>query len=58
MLFHALEIPRGIRAHPIFQCAIFMWRFFKSRVFVGEPRTLGELKIAIREKIQEIEEVT
>ena len=39
-------------------CDFYMWEFLKSRVYAGKPRTLGELKTAIRENIQEIGEET
>ena len=32
--------------------------FLKSCVYAGKPRTFGELKTAIRENIQEIDEET
>ena len=35
-----------------------MWRFLKSRVYAAKPRTLVELKTAIRENIQELGEKT
>ena len=36
----------------------YLWGFLKSRVYAGKPGTLGELKTAIRENIQEIGEET
>ena len=35
-----------------------MWRFLKPRVYAAKPRTLGKLKTAIREYIQELGEET
>ena len=59
MSFQALEISRGLRADLTFPCAIFICGdFLKSRVYVGKPRTLGELKTAIGENIREIGEET
>lgn len=31
----------------------YLWGFLKSRVYAAKPCTLGELKTAIRENIQE-----
>ena len=36
----------------------YLWGFLKSRFYAGKPRTLGELKTAIRENIREINEET
>ena len=36
----------------------YLWGFLKSPVYAGKPRTLGELKTAIRENIREIGEET
>ena len=35
-----------------------MWRFLKPRVYAAKPHTLGKLKTAIRENIQELGEET
>ena len=51
--FHDLVVFPGLLDRPTFQCAIifFMWGCFKSRVYEGKPRTLEELKGAIRKQI-------
>ena len=41
-----------------FHVRFYLWEFLKSRVYAGKPRTLGELKTAIRENFQEIGEET
>ena len=48
--------------HRVFACdtdvkngeKFYLWGCLKSCVYAGKPRTLGELKTAIRENIQEI----
>ena len=39
-------------------CDFYLWGFLKPRVYAKKPRTLGELKTAIRENIREIGEET
>ena len=39
-------------------CDFYMWGFLKSRVYAGKPRTLEELKTAIRENTRELGEET
>ena len=39
-------------------CDFYLWGFLKSRVYAKKPRTLGELKTAIRKNIREIGEET
>ena len=39
-------------------CDFYLWGFLKSCVYAGKPHTLGELKTAIHENIQEIGEET
>ena len=39
-------------------CNFYFWGFLKSRVYAGKPHTLGELKTALHENIQEIGEET
>ena len=46
------------RSPDLSMCDFYLWGFLKLRVYAGKPRTLGELKTAIREKIQEIGEET
>ena len=51
MSFHDLEIYRGLRAHPIFLCAIFICGIFET------PHT-WRIEDCIRENIREIGEET
>ena len=46
------------RSPDLSMCDFYLWRFLKSRINAGKPRTLGELKTAICENIQEIGEET
>ena len=46
------------RSPDLSMCDFYLWGFLKLRVYAGKPRTLGELKTAIRENIQEIGEET
>ena len=32
-------------------CDFFLWRYLKSRVYTHKPRTLSDLKVAIRQEI-------
>ena len=51
-------LPWPPRSPDLSLCDFYLWRFLELRVYAGKPRTLGELKTAIRENIQEIGEET
>ena len=50
------DVPWPPCSPDLSMCDFYLWRFLKSRVYAAKPRTLGELKTAIREIIQEIGE--
>ena len=52
------DLPWPPRSPDLYMCDFYLWGFLKSRVYAGKPRTLGELKTAIRESIQEMGEET
>ena len=52
------DLPWPPRSPDLSMCDFCLWEFLKSRVYAGKPCTLGELKAAIRENIQEIGEKT
>ena len=52
------DLPWPPRSPDLSMCDFYLWGFLKSRVYSGKPRTLGELKTAIRENIREIGEET
>lgn len=55
----AMEIARGLQAHPTFPHTIYdlyLWGFSKSHFYVGKPSTLWQLQTATRESFQEIGE--
>ena len=52
------DLPWPPRSPDLSMCNFYPWGFLKSRVYAGKPRTLGELKTAIRENIKEIGEET
>ena len=52
------DLPWPPRSPDISMCDFYLWGFLKSRVYAAKPRTLEELKTAIRENIQEIGEET
>ena len=52
------DLPWPPRSLDLSVCDFYLWGFLKSRFYAGKPRTLGELKTAIRENIQEIGEET
>ena len=54
--FPVSESCRGPLALPIFQRVIFfLWGYLKSRVYTHKPRTLNDLKEAIRQEIRPID---
>ena len=54
--FPVSETCRGPLALPIFQRVIFfLWGYLKSRVYTHKPRTLNDLKEAIRQEIRPID---
>ena len=52
------DLPWPPRSPDLSMCDFYLWGFLKSRVYAAKPRTLEELKTAIRENIQEIGEET
>ena len=52
------DLPWPPRSPDFSMCDFYLWGFLKSRVYAGKPRTLGELKTAIRENIKKIGEET
>ena len=52
------DLPWPPRSPDLSMCDFYLWGFLKSRSYAGKPRTLGELKTAIRENIREIGEET
>ena len=53
--FPLSETRRGPLALPIFQRDFFLWGCLKSRVYTHKPRTLNDLKKAIRQEIRPID---
>lgn len=58
MSFHAFEISRGLRAHPIFPCAIFICRDFLNHASTSILGNSAHLENRRRGNIQEIDEET
>ena len=52
------DLPWPPRSPDLSMCDFYQGGFLKPRVYSGKPRTLGELKTAIRENIREIGEET
>ena len=48
--FPISETCRGPLTLPIFQRVIFLWGYLKSRVYAHNPRTLNDLRVAIRQE--------
>lgn len=46
------------RSPDLSMCDFYLWGYLKSRVYDGMPRTLEQLKTAIRDRIEEINLVT
>jgi len=54
--FPVSETCRGPPRSPdLSTCDFFLWRYLKSRVYVRKPRTLNDLKEAIRQEIRPID---
>ena len=54
--FPVSETCRGPLAPPIFQrVTFFLWVYLKPRVYTHKPRTLNDLKEAIRQEIRPID---
>jgi len=45
------DVPWSPRSPDLSMCDFFLWGYLKSGVYEGKPRTLEELKGAIRKKI-------
>jgi len=45
------DVPWPPRSPDLSMCDFFLWGYLKSRVYEGKPRTLEELKGAIRKQI-------
>ena len=58
VISHFGDVPWPPRLPDLSMCNFYLWGYLKSRVYAAKPRTLGELKTAIRENIQEISEET
>ena len=53
--FPVSEKCRGPPRSPVLsKCDFFLWGYFKSRVYIHKPRTLNDLKAAIRQEIRPI----
>ena len=52
------NLPWPPRSPDLSMSDFYLWGVLKSRLFAAKPRTLGELKTAVRENIQEIGEET
>ena len=52
------DLPWPPRSPDLSMCDFYLWGFLKTRVYAAKPRTLEELKTAIRENIREIGEET
>lgn len=55
---HFGDVPWPPRSPDLSMCDFYLWGYLKSRVYEGKPRTLEELKTAIRDRIEEIDEET
>ena len=54
VISHVGDLPWPPRSTDLSMCDFGLWGILKSRVCAGKPRTLGELKTAIRENLREI----
>ena len=45
------DVPWPPRCPDLSTCDVFLWRYLKSRVYTHKPRTLDDLKEAIRQEI-------
>lgn len=52
------DVPWPPRSPDLSMCDFFLWGYLKSRVYAAKPRTLEELKDAIRREIQLIDQQT
>ena len=48
------DMPWPLRSPDLSTCDFFLWEYMKSRVYTHKPRTLNDLKEAIRQKIRPI----
>jgi len=48
------DVPWPPRSPDLSACDFFLWGYFKSRVYAHNPRTLNDLKDAIRQEIRPI----
>ena len=48
------DVPWPARSPDLAPCDFFLWGYLKDRVFRRKPRTLHDLKAAIREEIEAI----
>ena len=49
------DVPWPPRSPDLSKCDFFLWRYLKSRVYTHKPRTLNDLKEAIRQEIRPID---
>mgnify|MGYP003623301927 CR=1 FL=1 len=52
------DVPWPPRSPDLSMCDFFLWGFLKERVYRDKPRTLDELKRAIRREVQQINQET
>lgn len=52
------DVPWPPRSPDLSMCDFYLWGYLKSRLYEGKPSTLEELKTAIRDRIEEIDEET
>jgi len=48
-------VPWSPRSPDLSKCDFFLWGYLKSRVYTHKPRTLNDLKEAIRQEIRPID---
>ena len=49
------DVPWPPRSPDLSTCDFFLWVYLKSRVYTHKPRTLNDLKEAIRQEIRPID---
>jgi len=49
------DVPWPPRSPDLSMCNFFLWGYLKSRVYAHKPRTLNDLKGAIRQEIRPID---
>ena len=54
LISHFGNVPRPPRSPDLSTCDFFLWGYLKSRAYTHKPRTLNDLKEAVRKFVRSI----